>query len=685
MKRFHSFALLVWLSLFGGLPGTCRGNEHPAYREALPDPPPWAGSTVGRSDEVLSPWTPVVAEGNTISCWGREHQWGNLPFPNHVSSQDRELLSRPIGLSVTVQGESLSWAADGEAGAARRTTASGTAARIQRSVSAGPLALRGEATVAFDGMMRIDFVITPGERVTVDRFIIDIPVRAEHATLYHYWPLDGAHGERTPSNSGARKPITSHFRPLWWLGDEEGGLIWFAESDRHWMPVASRKCIEVVPGDEEVVLRLRIWDEPTMIDRATRFTMGLMATPVKPWPGDWHKQFISGNVDYDTDGAWFNNMERSGVTILQWGSGWSGIQSYVSPSRPDDFRRINREAQKRGMRIVPYFGFEISDAHPHYDRYHQEVRVAPFFHRFAINEKENPAYSKHMPYQTAYAVCYRSHWADQLLEGITETKKQYGIDGVYMDATTTPWECANRAHGCGYIARNGAIRPTFPIFAVRDTVRRIRTIFPEERGGLVLAHNSTCMMMPTLSFASCTMNGESLVSQPRLENTLELLSLATYRAEYMAHNWGVPHMMLSIGHPITEQELLAIGLIHDVVVRDELHPKSLANIAPFKRVFREFPVDGSEWSPYWRNQDLVEHSHPDQVKVSCYRNREGEWLFVVANLGNEDLGEAWLELRAGDPVSSAEDAVTGEALDADEGRITLPLPRYDPRLILAHD
>ncbi len=645
--------------------------------------PPWAGSAVGRSDEVLAPWTPVVAEGNVISCWGREHTWGDSPFPRQVKSQGRELLARPIEISLTVDGGSTGWNAVDEGTDAIVTSDAGTAARIDRFMHGGPIGIRGTATVEYDGMVRIDLEVEPAIPVEVDQFHVDIPLRAQNTTLYHYWPLDAAHGERTPSNSGALKPITSHFRPLWWLGDEEGGLIWFAESDRHWTPVASRKCIEVIPGEEEVVLRLRIWDEPTRIDRTTRITMGLMATPVKTWPDDWHSQFITGNVEYDRPDAWLDNAAKHGATILQWGAEWPGIQAHVTPSRPDEFRRINREAQRRGMRIVPYFGYEISDAHPHYDQYHQAVRVAPFYHRFPINEKENPGYLKHMVPQTAYTVCYRSHWADQLLEGMAKTKAEHGIDGVYLDATSTPWWCSNRAHGCGYIARNGSLRPTFPIFAVRDTMKRIRTLFPENSGGLVLAHNSTCMMMPTLSFATCTMNGESLSSQPRPENTLELLSLATYRAEYMAHNWGVPHMMLSIGHPITEQELLAIGMIHDVVTRDELHPDSLANVARYKRVFREFPVDGAEWIPYWRNEGQVDTSNPEQIKVSFYRNNEGAVLLVVSNLGNTDLEGAWVKLKLGANMSAARNAVTGEDLTVEDRSIFLALPPYDPQLILA--
>lgn len=649
--------------------------------------PPWAGSKVGRSDRVLHPWTPVVADSHTISCWGREHRWSGLPFPEQITSQGRQLLSRPIDVSVSVAGRSLSWRPDGEAGRAQRTSDHGTAARIHRSTTAGPLTLSGHATVEYDGMVRIDFEITPAKRVEVEHLAIEIPVKAEYATLYHYWPLDGRRGERTPANSGGMKPITSHFRPLWWLGNEDGGLAWFAESDQHWTPVASDKCIEVIPGPDEVVLRLRVWDRPIAIDRPKRFTMGLMATPVRPWPKDWHQQHITGSVFYGNDMAWLDEVARVGATILQWGNEWSGIHAHSAPLRPDDFLRINREIHRRGMRVVPYFGFEISDAHPHYDRYHQEVRVAPFYHRFPISPTENPWYLEYMPPQTSYAVCYRSHWADYLVEGMANMKRDYEIDGVYMDATTSPWECSNSAHGCGYIAGNGAIRPTFPIFSVRDTIRRIRTIFPEESGGVMLAHNSTCMMIPTLSFVTCTMNGESYVSEVRPKNILELMSLEVYRAEYMAHNWGVPHMMLSIGDPITEQESLAVGLLHDVVVRDDLGPASRAHIAQYKRVFREFRVDEAEWFPYWRNEHLITLSHPQQMKVSFYRDARNEVLLVVSNLGNEGLDDAWVAFEKSDtfsrPLSWAANAISAEAVPVTDGRVNLRLPTFDPRLIKA--
>ncbi len=55
--------------------------------------PPWAGSRVGRSDAVLKPWTPVVPEGNSIRCWGREYRWGALPFPVQTLTQGHEILA----------------------------------------------------------------------------------------------------------------------------------------------------------------------------------------------------------------------------------------------------------------------------------------------------------------------------------------------------------------------------------------------------------------------------------------------------------------------------------------------------------------------------------------------------------------------------------------------------------------
>ncbi len=71
--------------------------------------PPWQDNGVGISDEVLSPWTPVTAKGDTVGVWGRTYRFGVLPLPASVVARDAEMLANPISLVGTAGGKPLVW------------------------------------------------------------------------------------------------------------------------------------------------------------------------------------------------------------------------------------------------------------------------------------------------------------------------------------------------------------------------------------------------------------------------------------------------------------------------------------------------------------------------------------------------------------------------------------------------
>lgn len=423
--------------------------------------------------------------------------------------------------------------------------------------------------------------------------------------------------------------------------------------------------------------------------------MGLQATPVKPWPQDYRQQRISGNVNYNYDPSWLSYQQTMGANVITFGSDWSDIQAYVQAGRPEELRRIVDEIHRRNMRFVPYFGFEISNIAPEFQEHYEDVRVWPFQHVFTIT----PAYSATMPGQKAYAVSYHSHWADFIAEGIKRIKDEYGIDGVYLDGTASPWPDANELHGAGYTAEDGSRRPSYPIFAVRSLMKRINAIVAQEPGGTVIAHSSSSKLMPTLAFATVIMDGEHISNMPRGASPLETLSLDAFRAEFMGRTWGVPQLMLDNNPtPLTTEELLSIALLHDEIPRNDLTLQGLSTTAGYWSLFGRFiGRDEAVWFPYWRNQDYVTTSHSD-IKVSFYQRAGKGLLIVVSNLGDKDLEEAWVTVdlaKLGLTGPGPEEATLykpvqrrflgQEPIVIESGRIALSLPKWTPHVIWALD
>lgn len=246
---------------------TARSTTESEGRAMTPNPE-WVGSQAGLTDQVLKPWTPMEVTGNVISCWGRDYRWGTLPFPEQIITQGNSVLAGPVRVKAVVNGREVVWLPWGEARPAYLLSSKGTQARIERTVQGSGLQLEGMATVEFDGMARIDFTLsalTYSYPFLVDSFVIEIPYKPELATLMHYWPLHDGVNAIANSGSTPMEPYRSDFRPYWWLGDEGGGLSWFAESDENWNPTPSNEAVEILRQGDEVVLRLNIWNRQRVL------------------------------------------------------------------------------------------------------------------------------------------------------------------------------------------------------------------------------------------------------------------------------------------------------------------------------------------------------------------------------------------------------------------------------------
>jgi hypothetical protein len=228
---------------------------------------------------------------------------------------------------------------------------------------------------------------------------------------------------------------------------------------------------------------------------------------------------------------------------------------------------------------------------------------------------------------------------DLLVDGMAQSMAEYDVDGVYLDGTEYPFPCANTEHGCGHI-RGSALHPTYPLFAVRDAMRRIHTVVrAHRRDGLINVHNSTCMTIPTLAWATSYWDGEQFQGVGAGSDVSALLPLDAFRAEFMGRQWGVPAEFLKAGDAYTYEQAWSFSLLHDVPVRP-LRIEDLDLCSKIWRVMDEFGRRDAEWFPYWRNADKVAVKAPG-AHVSLYRHPRRGLLAVVANLGDRAATVRW--------------------------------------------
>jgi len=366
-----------------------------------------------------------------------------------------------------------------------------------------------------------------------------------------------------------------------------------------------------------------------------------------------------------------------GVRTVCFHEQWTDAESYTKTAYGEQLHSLVKACHERGMQILIYFGFLISDLAPEFEEWADKCLVEP-------RRGYDPYDYAPQPLQKAFTCCYNSPWQDFLAQGIAELMDEYDVDGVYLDGTANPHECRNLRHGCGYLQDDGTAASSYPIFATRQMMRRIYTLVKSRKpDGQVNVHQSTCMTIPTLAWATGYWDGEQFSSIKAGPFALETLPLDSFRTEFMGHQWGVPAEFLCYDRPYTYEQACAFTLLHDVLVRGNGLDPHLELEAKLWRLADEFGRKEAQWLPYWRNEEYVT-ARPEGVLASLYRHERNGTLAVVANLGQKQE-EAVVELDlAGLGLgkhAKAVDALTGEALEIDGGKVAVELASLGWRIV----
>ncbi len=638
-----------------------------------PEPPVWLGSNEGRSDAVLPPFTPVECEAAAdtlaLGVCGRRYAFAGGPLPSSLVSADEELLTGACRIVATVHGREV------ECGQARARVTDQSAGRVSFAFNGELVA--GEGSLEYDGLLMLDMTLGSEQATTLDALAIEVPLRPERAKYLYTWPQ---------VHSGTLEDYASGFQPIVWIGDEERGLSWLCESDQGWLLDDPGRAIEVRRGDDEVVLRLNLVDRPTELraDEGLHYRFALQATPLRP-PGrdmwedrlvrsQWYGEAMSMGEKMVGDTPALEHYAAKGaraLLVLRW---WDAFAYPLPIGHEDEFRKMVADYHAAGLEVVPYVGgFLLSDEAPEAELFRDEMAKMPM--------QPFPIRLPGLKSQMATVVCQRSLWQDFLVDGIARLIDEYDVDGVYLDTTTRPYACMNELHGCGYIKPDGSRGVTYPVFSVRENLRRIYTaVTTRKPDGIVDVHVYDCMNGPALAWATSYWNGEQL---PRdVEFKPEALPLDRFRCEFMGRNWGVPADLLyyKLGD---YRKCVAIAGLHDVPVRTEKLP-DLEIQSALWGLRDEFGCRDAEWLPYWSNEEYVQ-VEPADCYASLHRHEANGVLAFVSNLSRKQTSvRMTLDLQALGLAGTvqARDGISGEEIAITGGVVEMELASQDWRTVV---
>ena len=656
--------------------------------------------------DVWKAWQPlksrVSREAAHVEVSGRNYVFNESAFPASVLIGGEEFLARPIELVGVFAGREERTLSEC---VYHPLSQDDERAVFQLSSRMGNTVIDGRITCDFDGFLEICLSVIPFWSFAKDglnaprleKLFIDIPVKREYATLYHYWPNDKTsiipnanivNADALPEG-GVKLP----FKPYVWLGDEFRGLGVSMETDEN-IEVYGPQAEYIAESAGEVVLRVRLLDHMPAawqgrVDEWTRalnpvdYRIGFMATPVKPVTPEHRREWrsfhvFSGMYLNEQDGA-LDYLAASGVKWVIFHEGISRVQNYGMPEDETRFRALIAACHARGLKTMVYFGYEYSTLAPDW---FEKARD------YLINTPEGGFTGgwQRKPWQRDFMVCYRGGYSQAMIDRVKFVMDEYGVDGVYTDGTYVPWECANARHGCGYTGRDGKRRATFPIFAVRDHVKRLYEAV-HERGGLIDTHQSSCCLAPTLSFCDSYYDGENIQgalirSVTEGKGLTSFLNLPAFRAEYMGRNLGLIDQFIAYTNPSigwTIEKLAALTLIHDVVPRPRKTGEAMTResletdlrfIRAVWRAFDEYGAEDAAWLPYWQN-DLCE---TEGAYLSVYQGAKP--LGVLSNLTLEPMTVTVKTGRA-----RVVSVLTGEVFEAKDGRVSFTAKSYYPYLL----
>lgn len=676
---------------------------------------------------VPSPWCPVHAVENESGCiaevWGRTYKIENNLLFSSVTSLGDELLSSPIRIAASENGKKIDWR-DTDA---FLSEADNEKAVIYATAQSEAFIVNTCTTLEFDGFATVDIKLMPRgftvpqlfglekketPKTYLDYFHIEIPIKKEFATLYHSYPCgvlpdaSGASGDSDAnmySGSGkiADSDMASGFSSVIFLGNDEKGFFTYLDTDEGWQPADINRMIEYDVKDDEVVIRLRIIDGQPKAWEETETPEGqyeypdlsyrvfFQASPLKPFPKNPFEEkrlhidcfkkiepdyidFLANPVVPGSNETGYDRIKRLGVTTLILHEKWNQVQNYwkLTYRTRHQIKTIIEECHKRGIKVVPYFGYEISTLADIWNDKRDEYR------RIGGEQKKGLGWYR-FPAQRELCVCYNSPIADEFADGLEKLVDEYGFDGIYLDGTGMVWNCRNTAHGCGYYDSEGNLKSTYPILGVRRLMRRLYEIF-ESRGKTINCHVSDCICGAGMAFTHGLWLGE-YIQYTLVKTGADKMPEGYMRATHSGRNFGIPaEFLVYENKPIWGfDDAFAFTLIHGVLPRPNDIGEPLEKMSKLWKIIDSFDIGESEWCPYFR-----EGSHPfkadnNAVKISAYKytaDDRHKWLIFIANSEAAEIEACVVSGLAGGKLTNAQ---TGEPVYISGDGITLDFGRFD--------
>ena len=647
----------------------------------------WFGSKEGRSDILLPGFTPVKAEGRAVEVVGRKYVFGDDGLPQEVWAKGKQILARPVKLT---------------------SQTSQTSQTFQTSqTSATTVAFRGglaSGRVEQDGLIRFKLKLPETDRAT-----LEIPLKKEFAILYH--PVSECirvnpagfvpKGEGKVFGSRDIPQIhVSDFIPYCWVGTDDRGICFAADSEKGWAGCDERDMVEIHrEADGTVVLKLNIVSRPTP---AHEVELALMASPVKPQPEGWrgwadaYPYPCTRQMCCQMSGpCWGNYFSEMGRTPAFGDFGYVRKLTEAMETGKDDLSyRSNWIARvEKDLSCAPWLQMKdpsvrakalrdhISGGFHVAKHLHGRPDPTPYFYVCDCSTTAGLPDMDLMKDEWGPSISMYGSFQDYSIYNLGKMVDA-GMKGIYNDnsffVANYDW-----VTGDAWIDEKGEVHPSFQLWANREYRRREAVVQVEHgvKRPWITIHHTNALILPTMSFGTNTMGMEWKYGATDFQ---ERWTPDYVRAVCQGIQCGVyPTCLEGIFQWKTKEERIRLTrTMMAVLLPHEVQPVAWAAngqtvMDAYTRLW-EFGYHQPDcvYTAYWDAANpLVQR---EDVLVSTYR-RGDRVLAVVGSYAKEDVA---LELKpkAG-AVISAKDVFDARPVEVRDGIARIALPRHDFALV----
>jgi hypothetical protein len=520
----------------------------------------WLHTDLGKELKVMWPWTPVrVLEDAstevgslTVEVWGRQYRFGPGGLIEGVSSRERSLLRGPVQLRAQLRQAGIEW----KGGHAKLTRSEDAFAEVeQRFTSEQGLTLHVRHRIEFDGFVITGVQLRTDEPVSLERLGIHSHYERQESELFYTWPLK-PRDSRDQLSGALEKSRRLPFKPIVFLGSDDAGFAWYFESYRGWSDWKSDGAVTLNPQADgqgsEAIFALRRETTRLQPGQSLEYEFAWQATPVKAMTttgaevrsvriNAYTQEIYLPDEQVDGEPALQRYADMGARSIISWQTG--NAFSYPIPlGIHKEFGRFVEAAARYDIQVLPYVvGFLISPNAPEYWDHRDALTQIPQ-RAFTMDTRTNLKDGEYL-----YASLY-GPWPDLMVHRVQELMDTYEkIGGIYLDSTGALFEPGERdlSRGAGWKDDEGTVHPTWPIFRVRDLMRRLYAVVVDaDHQRLIDLHLHDTYNPSAMAYASIGWHGEALM-HGAVVNLEAFLPDDRVRTEFTGKNVGIPVDMLT--------------------------------------------------------------------------------------------------------------------------------------------